>query len=152
MKNLENRIPPPLVLVIILVLMKIIAMVDSNKWQSLNLNLLAALLAILGVACAVAGVAGFRKAKTTVNPLDPSRASSLVTGGIYNFSRNPMYLGMLMVTIGFGIHLASLLSFIMVILFAMFISRFQIVPEERAMKKIFGAEFTEFCLETRRWL
>jgi protein-S-isoprenylcysteine O-methyltransferase Ste14 len=152
MKFLENRIPPPLVLAISLGLMKLVAIADSSKWSSPNLSWLAALLVLLGAACAVAGVLGFRKARTTVNPLDPSRASSLVTGGIYKFSRNPMYLGMLIVAIGFAVYLASPLSFILAIVFAMFINRFQIVPEEIAMKKIFGSEFTEFCSKTRRWL
>lgn len=151
MTALENRIPPPLVLVIILLLMKLLASVGGH-WSSPDLRWLAAIFAVLGVGCAVAGVMGFRKAQTTVNPLNPSKASSLVTNGIYRFSRNPMYLGMLFITIAFGLSLSSFISLLGVALFALFITRFQIVPEERAMKELFGAQFNEYSSRTSRWL
>lgn len=152
MKSLENRIPPPLVMLITLALMKLISLNSTGHWQAPDLRIVGALVALLGVAVAISGVLGFRKAQTTVNPLKPSKASSLVTSGIYTISRNPMYLGMLLVCLGWGLALASYYSFVAAVLFAIFITRFQIVPEERAMRELFGVEYTEFCLRTSRWL
>ena len=152
MTALENRIPPPIILVLTLVIMKGLAMLPGPTWQAAYLNGCGAIIIFLGFAVAAAGVIRFRNAKTTVNPLDPSRASSLVTGGVFSLSRNPMYLGMLLVTIGWGVILGSLLSLIAVLGFALFINRFQIAPEERAMRALFGGEFSNYCAKTRRWI
>lgn len=152
MSALENRIPPPLVLIVCLVLMKLISSKVAGHWQVDNMHWLAIPIALLGFAIAIAGVVGFRKARTTVNPLNPSKATSLVTAGIYRYTRNPMYLGMLLVTIAFAVSLSSYWSFIGVVVFALYITRFQIVPEERAMRELFGAEFTQYCSQTSRWL
>lgn len=152
MNALENRIPPPLVLIVCLVLMKLISSNVAGHWQAANMQWIGGAIALLGVAVAVAGVISFRKARTTVNPLDPKKASSLVSSGIFQYTRNPMYLGMLLVSIAFGVALSSYWSFIGVVVFALYITRFQIVPEERAMKELFGSEFTQYCSRTSRWL
>ena len=153
---LENRIPPPIVLLVILGLMKIIANFDNDKHLAAligPLNLPIALVFVfLGVLCAVLGVARFRAQKTTVNPLKPEQASSLVTQGIFRFTRNPMYLGMALVSVGWCAYLASLWALAGVLLFVLFIDRFQIQPEERVISDLFGKEFEEYRSRTRRWL
>ncbi len=114
----------------------------------------AALLLCLAVAAGVglSGVAAFRKAKTTVNPLAPETSSSLVVSGIFRYTRNPMYLALLLGLIGWGLYLANLLSLLLAIGFVPWMNRFQIRPEERALKKSFGKRFLDYMEKTRRWI
>jgi len=93
----------------------------------------------VGVVFSTAGVIRFRQAKTTVNPTKPHAASALVTSGIYKFTRNPMYLGLLFVVIGWAAFLFSLWALVGPVAFALYITRFQIQPEERVLGGLFGA-------------
>ena len=107
---------------------------------------------ITGVSVAIWGVMAFRRAQTTVDPFHPDKASSLVTQGIYRHSRNPMYLGMLLVLIAWALYLSSGLSLILTFLFVPYMSRFQIMPEERVMREKFGDAFDLYCKDVRRWM
>lgn len=109
-------------------------------------------LAVAGVGVVVAGGVSFRRAKTTVNPLKPETASSLVVSGLYRVSRNPMYLGVLIVLIGWAVLLANALAFITAATFVLYLNRFQIAPEERALTTRFGPEFSAYCAKVRRWI
>jgi len=100
---------------------------------------------------AVAGVVEFRRAKTTVNPLKLDKSTQLVASGIYRFTRNPMYLGMLLILVGWAIHLQHIGAWLWLIGFILFINRFQIEPEERAMTKLFGEPYIDYCKSVRRW-
>lgn len=146
---LEHRIPPPLVAIITGLLMWLtvrpITAPGSRLW-------LALLVALAGVAVCLAGVASFRRARTTVNPLKPESASSLVVVGIYRHTRNPMYLGFAIVLLGWCVFLGSALAVLGVAVFVLYIGRFQIRPEERALRDLFGAEFDAFCGRVRRWV
>ncbi len=146
---LEHRIPPPLVAIITAVLMWLavrpIGPLGNRLW-------LALLVVLAGVAVCLAGVASFRRARTTVNPLKPESASSLVVAGIYRHTRNPMYLGFAIILLGWCVFLGSALAVIGVAAFVLFIGRFQIRPEERALRELFGAEFDAFCGRVRRWV
>ena len=106
----------------------------------------------VGVATALAGVLAFRRAKTTVHPLTPEATTTIVTSGIYRFTRNPMYLGFLLVLAGWAIYLSNLLDFALLPLFVWFMNRFQIVPEERALSAKFSHVFTAYKCSVRRWL
>jgi protein-S-isoprenylcysteine O-methyltransferase Ste14 len=108
--------------------------------------------ALAGLAVAVAGVVSFRRARTTVNPMRPETASHLVMSGIYRRTRNPMYLGMLLVLVGWALFLANALAFVFPIAFVLLMNRLQIVPEEAALAARFGAEFADYRAEVRRWL
>ena len=109
-------------------------------------------LVALGIAIAVGGVLSFRRAKTTVNPLTPERSAALVSTGVYSFTRNPMYLGMVLVLFGWAAYLSSMWSLLGPVLFALYITRFQIVPEEQALDRLFGVTFAEYKKRVRRWL
>ncbi|HKU46320.1 MAG TPA: isoprenylcysteine carboxylmethyltransferase family protein [Burkholderiales bacterium] len=100
----------------------------------------------------LAAVAGFRRAHTTVNPMTPQAASALVTGGIYRFTRNPMYLAMLILLGGWCYVVANGAALAMLPLFVAYLNRFQIQPEERALAARFGAEFERYRARVRRWL
>lgn len=109
--------------------------------------------AALGVTVAVAGVVGFARAGTTVDPHDPSKTSALVDSGIYRLTRNPMYLGLALVVVGWGFVLRDpLLAIVGGGVFVGIITRFQIIPEERVLETQFSAEFARFRRRTRRWI
>ena len=107
---------------------------------------------LIGVLISVAGVVEFRRARTTVNPLRPDAASSLVAGGIYRLTRNPMYLGFAFALLGWGIFLSNPLALAMLFVFVGYMNRFQIVPEERALESLFGDAFKAYRSKVRRWL
>jgi protein-S-isoprenylcysteine O-methyltransferase Ste14 len=109
-------------------------------------------IAVCGGALSAAGYIAFRRAQTTINPLRPANASSLVTSGIYRFSRNPMYLGLLLVLIGWALRLSSLPALAGPLIFLLYIRRFQIAPEEEALAARFGKAYSEYTARVRRWL
>jgi protein-S-isoprenylcysteine O-methyltransferase Ste14 len=106
----------------------------------------------LGFAIVLVGVLAFRRAKTTVNPLTPEATTTMVSSGIYRFTRNPMYLGFFFVLAGWAIYLSNLLAFALLPLFVWYMNRFQIVPEERALCAKFSHVFTAYKCSVRRWL
>lgn len=105
-----------------------------------------------GVVVAVAGVVSFRRARTTVNPLNPAAASALVVSGIYRVTRNPMYLGVLACLLGLVVWFGSAPALFVPAMFVAYIDRLQIVPEEAALRARFGAEFEAYCARVRRWI
>ena len=109
-------------------------------------------LVLAGVALALAGVQAFRRAMTTVNPLQPLAASAMVTGGVYRISRNPMYLGMALGLLGWGLWLGDWRVLPAVPVFVAWPQRYQIAPEERALAARFGPAFRLYCAQVRRWL
>jgi protein-S-isoprenylcysteine O-methyltransferase Ste14 len=112
----------------------------------------AVILALAGVAIGLSGVISFRRAQTTVNPLKPETSTSLVCTGIYRITRNPMYLGMLAVLLAWAAYLPSVWALLGPPAFALYITRFQIIPEEGALHSLFGAAFVEYTHRVRRWL
>jgi protein-S-isoprenylcysteine O-methyltransferase Ste14 len=150
---LELRIPPPIVGLAIAAGMWAIARVHrALQWPDLALLLASTALCATGLAVAIGGVVSFRRARTTVNPLKPESSTALVSTGVYAFTRNPMYLGMLLVLLGWGAFLSSIWSLPGPVLFALYITRFQIIPEERVLEELFGTSFAEYRKRVRRWL
>ena len=114
---------------------------------------LAGVIATAGLVVCVLGVLPFRHARTTLDPTRPERASTLVTTGIFSVTRNPMYLGMLLVLVGWGICLANPAGLLLAPpAFVLYLDRFQIVPEERALAAAFAAEYAEYAGRVRRWI
>lgn len=149
MQWLENRIPPPLVAALFAVLMLLAA---QPRWE-MNWNAAIALaLVLLGATVCLAGVVSFRLARTTVNPLRPETASSLVAVGVYRYTRNPMYLGFSIILLAWSVLLAEPVMLLGVVGFVLYINRLQIVPEERALAQLFGDEFARYKTQVRRWL
>jgi protein-S-isoprenylcysteine O-methyltransferase Ste14 len=105
-----------------------------------------------GLLIGTAGVMAFRKARTTVNPFRPEGSSSLVVSGIYRVTRNPMYLGLMLALTGWGLFLANVFALAIAAGYAPYINRFQILPEERALKAAFGTEFLDYRKRVRKWL
>lgn len=116
-------------------------------------NVIAFVIATIGALICIMGVASFHSAKTTVNPTKPQQASSLVISGIYRISRNPMYLGFLLLIIAWGSFLTHLLSLLFFpVLFVFYMNRFQIPDEEKALAEKFGQDFISYKNMVRRWL
>jgi len=113
---------------------------------------LAVVLLATGLAIGLAGVWSFRKARTTVNPWRVHDSSDLVVSGIYRRTRNPMYVGLLLGLLGWGIYLSNGFAVLMALIFVPYMNRFQVLPEERALLKAYGEDFLDYCRQVRRWL
>ena len=153
MKILELRIPPPLVGLTVAIGMWLAAPIMTPLDVPFAVRVISALAwLVIGIAIALAGVVSFRRAKTTVNPLKPESSSSLVSTGIYRHTRNPMYVGMAITLVGWAAYLASLPALLGVLFFVLYITQFQIKPEERVLASLFGAEYADYMSRVRRWL
>lgn len=107
---------------------------------------------VLGMAIIAAGMTQFARAKTTVNPINLANSTALVTGGIYEYTRNPMYLGLFFILLGWGLHIDSPVNILCIALFVLIITYWQIKPEEAALREIFGEEYEAYCRRVRRWI
>lgn len=151
--SLELRVPPVAVASVAALCMWLLSRwTPGLEWgQPWRLGI-AVLLLTTGVVVAVAGVLEFRRARTTVNPTTPQAASSMVRSGIYRHTRNPMYLGMLLILAAWAAWLANLAAAAVLPAFLLYINRFQIEPEERILAGLFAADFDAYRRSVRRWL
>ena len=153
MRYLELRFPPTLVWITVAAAMWVIASLPPIWPPSSSVRLtISVILFVIGIAVSQSAIIQFRRAQTTGNPLNPETSTSLVSTGVFARSRNPMYLGMLIGLLAWAVYLASASALLGPVAFALFITRFQIVPEERAMYLLFGAAFSEYTQRVRRWL
>ena len=148
---MNNKIPPPIV-TFICGLAIYFSKSFFNQFFSYSNNLISFFLLILGLAVFISAVKSFSIQQTTINPLEPRQASSLVTSGIFKFSRNPMYLGMLIILLSITFKFNLIGGMITSLFFYIFITKFQIIPEEVAMNELFGNEFIDYSKKTRRWI
>jgi protein-S-isoprenylcysteine O-methyltransferase Ste14 len=153
MQALELRIPP----------LVLVAAAGLSMWllrdttPELRLafygqNFAAASLAFIGLFFCLAGVLAFRRANTTTNPMTPVATSSLVTSGLYQITRNPMYVGFVLLLLGWGVFLGNPLAVLVIGAFIWYLTRFQVIPEERALRSMFGAQYESYCRDVRRWI
>ena len=152
MKSLELKVPPAIVVFFFALLMWLLTKPLADfQIHFLYQDWLAWLFYALGGICTLLGVHQFRKANTTVDPRFPDKSSSLVCTGIFRFSRNPIYLGFLLILIGWAIQLAHFLPFLPIPLFVVYMNYFQIIPEERSMQSNFGSDYQRYKAKVRRW-
>lgn len=149
--SLELKIPPVFVVFITGLLMWLISLV-TLRLSFPGYYFLSALLIVLGGVVGILGITSFQRAKTTLNPMNPGASSSLVTTGIYSLTRNPMYVGLLLVLLGWAVFLAAPFSLIFVLGFTLYLTRYQIIPEERTMKQLFERDYDDYQHKVRRWL
>jgi protein-S-isoprenylcysteine O-methyltransferase Ste14 len=151
--TLELKVPPLLVMALLGLVMWLIAKSASALTHEYGPARLVAIgSSIAGLGVIAAGVWAFRRAQTTVDPTRPGNASAVVTGGIYRFTRNPMYLGMLLMLLAWAALLQNVLAFAIAPLFIFYMNRFQILPEERFLRDKFGAPYEAYLRAVRRWL
>ena len=148
---MKTKIPPPILALVMIGLNYL----SSFFIESTTFNYqgsLSVLVLILGLACAIPSFKLFARYKTTISPLKPSDTTVLVTEGMYRYSRNPMYLGLLLLTISSTIWFGTWFGIIINILFIFLINFLQIIPEEEALLEIFGEEYEEYKKNVRRWI
>jgi protein-S-isoprenylcysteine O-methyltransferase Ste14 len=153
MQALELKIPPPAVAVLIAGAMWGISLVTPSIDVPRHVRMVAALaIALAGGGIALSGAVLFRRVGTTVNPMKPETASSLVTTGIYRFTRNPMYVGDVFVLVAWAIFLSVPWTLAGPLAFVLYMNRFQIAPEERVLSAMFGTDYSSYKARVRRWL
>ena len=152
MNWLELRFIPPLVTVVAGAAMALLSSCADEQWPSFLRLILMVVFTLLGISLALAAIVPYFRAGTTWHPTEPEQASTLITAGIYRFSRNPMYLALLIMLVGWGCWLGSLLSFLVLPFFLLYMTRFQIIPEERALEQKFGESYLLYKRAVRRWL
>jgi protein-S-isoprenylcysteine O-methyltransferase Ste14 len=152
-RSLETKVPAPVVAAATGACMKFYAIaagvvMDPTAWRMYS----GVALAQASGGVVLAACASMFRARTTINPFSPARASSLVTSGIFRLSRNPMYLSLLLLLVAYAVRLDSLLVWLGPIAFVAYVNRFQIGPEERALQTRFGEAYLRYRDRTRRWL
>lgn len=150
---MKLKIPPVIVFFLALGIIFGSHYVFSEQSHSfLFQTLLSRIFLALGVLIVFSGIIAFRMKGTTVDPLHPEKASSLVKSGIYKYTRNPMYLGMAFVLIGGIIRVGNPIGLLAIIFFIWYITIFQIKPEEEILKEIFKEEYRRYCQKVNRWI
>lgn len=153
LSGLELKVPPVAVGVIAAALMWSAALATPDVGFLFPSNLLFPVgLAFIGALTCLAGVVSFRRARTTVNPMKPACTSALVVSGIYSYTRNPMYLGFLLILLAWAAALSNMLALVALPAFVLYMNRFQILPEERALASRFAQDYAEYRARVRRWL
>ena len=155
MFSLEHKIPPPLVGLACAGLAWLLASAVpalALPWSARLALAVALLLALAGLALELWGLWVFRRHRTTPNPLAPERARAVVQSGPYRFTRNPMYVGVALQLLGWCVYLRNPLALLALVVFVAYITRFQILPEERALAQNFGEPYLQYLRRVRRWL
>jgi protein-S-isoprenylcysteine O-methyltransferase Ste14 len=151
MNWLKLKVPPLIVTVVFALLL----WVTPAPYKINNIETLywiVGLLLFLGCGISILGVLEFKRERTTVNPMLPQDSKSIVTSGIYRFSRNPMYLGFLLWLLSFGIFTRNPLSIISILGFVLYMNYFQITPEETILEENFGDDYLKYKASVRRWI
>ena len=148
---MNNKIPPPIV-----TLISGLAIYFSRNFfpahHGVILDFLSLLFLISGIILIRTAFVSFKNHQTTINPINLTKTSSLVNTGIFKYTRNPMYLGMVFILLSIALKFNLYGGLIVLLLFFSFITKFQIIPEEKAMEKLFGKEYKNYKKTTRRWL
>lgn len=153
MHALALKFPPVAQVIITAAAMVGVSKVASAlKFSFSDSTALAVGLGVIGVGSGIMGVAQFKKAQTTPNPQALEQVSSLVTDGIYQYSRNPMYVGLVLILLGWALYLSHFLAFVLLPIFILYMTRFQIQPEEQMMARKFGKTYQAYISRVRRWI
>ena len=148
---MNNKIPPP----IVTLAFGLMIYFSRNIFPDINniiFYVLSLFFIILGPFVLISAVRSFKAEQTTINPININNASSLVISGVFKYSRNPMYLGMVFILLALSFRFNLVGGILFTSIFIMYITKFQIIPEEAAMKRIFGEDFNKYKNETRRWI
>ena len=148
--QMKTLIPPPIVTIVFLFV--IFFTKDIFRFSLELPTLLGYITIVAGLIIIFVAAKQFKAANTTINPTKPETASVLVSNGVFSYSRNPMYLGMLIIIIGFSIIHNPIAIIVFMPLWMLYMINFQIIPEEEAMKILFKEEFLNYAKKTRRWI
>ena len=146
-------IPPPILTLMSAILMLILSKYFNKANFSLNQhNHFALFFLIVAIIIILISILKFIKVSTTISPLKPNKTSILVDSGIYKYTRNPMYLGLLLILFSLFFYLKNFLSFLVLPLFVIYITKNQILPEEKVLENLFGDQYKKYKNKVRRWI
>ena len=148
---MKTKIPPPIIALIMITIIYLSSFIIEPVTFDYQL-LISILVTVIGLACAISSFRLFAKHKTTISPFTPSETTALVTDGMYRYSRNPMYLALVLLTIAVTIFFGAWLGVVIVVIFIYTLNFLQIIPEEEALLDIFGEEYVEYQKKVRRWI
>lgn len=149
---MKLKILPPIVTLVFAVLMYVLAKFSPvGYFDFFGRTYLVYVLFVLAMLLLIISLGQFFISKTTTNPLNLSKTSKLVVNGIYQYTRNPMYLSMLLVLLGVGVWLGNAFNVLIAAAFVSYMNKFQIIPEEKALILIFDKEYKQYCVLVRRW-
>ncbi|NER10997.1 methyltransferase family protein [Muriicola jejuensis] len=149
---MKLRVPPAVIFLLTALCMYLLAeFLPVGYFDFFGREYLMKALVILALIVSVAALVQFFRARTTVDPMNPQRASVLVTRGIFSISRNPMYLALLMVLLAWGLWLGNAFNVLLAAGFVTVMNRVQISREEASLLDKFGNEYRHYCLKVRRW-
>ena len=150
---MKLKVPPALLFIVFVLIMRATDQLFSYEIIASPYQQMVAYIVFgVGVIIGLLGVFEFRRRSTTVNPHKPENTSELVTSGIYQVSRNPMYLGLLIGLVAVAIRLGNVSSMLLLPVFVWYMNAFQIKPEEEVMEEKFGQNFIRYMNTTRRWI
>lgn len=150
---MNARLPPPLVVLALGAMMwGVNQALPVGQFQLELRQPVAIMLLLVGLSLALAAVVAFVQSGTTINPMRPARATTLITHGVFRVSRNPIYLGDLLILAAWAVWLGNLINLIFLVAFVWIINRYQIAVEERALAELFGQRYLDYCAAVRRWL
>jgi protein-S-isoprenylcysteine O-methyltransferase Ste14 len=151
--NLALKVPPPVQLIICSILMYSLAYYFPQYSFSLDLSFpLSLLLIALASVIGLIALYDFRKHKTTFHPHTPEKTNTVVDSGIYAYSRNPMYLALVLILFALVFYIENMLCFTLIPLFIGYITQYQIKPEEDMLDKLFPNTYLAYSQKVRRWL
>ncbi|RUM75801.1 MAG: isoprenylcysteine carboxylmethyltransferase family protein [Sulfurovum sp.] len=123
-----------------------------NHFIAMPWNWIGVVLILISGAFDIWSILLFFKKHTTANPMKPENTTDLVTKGLYKITRNPMYVGLLVILTGYAIWLGSVTPFLVLPIFYFLITEMQIKPEEAILEEKFGQEYLNYKKRVRRWL
>ena len=148
---MNNKIPPPIVTLVFGLAIYFSRSIFPDLSNAI-FNIISMLLIILGPFILISAVRSFKVHQTTINPINIDKATSQVESGTFKYSRNPMYLGMALILLSISFKFNPIGGIFFTLLFAIYITRFQIIPEEAVMEKLFSDDFQKYKSKTRMWI
>ena len=148
---MNNKIPPPIVTLAFGLAIYFSRPIFPD-FSNTIFNILSILLIILGPLILLSAARSFKSHQTTINPINIDKATSLVVSGVFKYSRNPMYLGMVLILLSISFKFNLIGGIFLTLFFALYITKFQIIPEEAVMEKLFGDDFQKYKEKIRRWI
>jgi protein-S-isoprenylcysteine O-methyltransferase Ste14 len=146
------KIPPLIITLIFGLFMYLLAIyLPVGYFDFFGRDYLMYLLLFLALLIGAVSLFQFFSSKTSIDPRSPSKVSTLVTGGLYQYSRNPMYLALLLLLLGWGLYLGNAFNTLLAAGFVYYMNTFQIIPEEEALTNLFGKQYQKYCVMVRRW-
>ena len=150
MKSQTRMMPPTYFAIAIAIMICLHFILPEAQLVYGGWRLLGILIIAIGFAIPFSAKVMFGRKGTPMKPF--SQATELVQNGPYRWTRNPMYLGLVIMLTGFGICLGTLLPFIIIPPFIVLIDRRVIVVEEKMLREIFGEAYDNYCKQVRRWI